>query len=100
MAMGGLVEPATARTTISRSIRSLFPHYRSTDPLFVTETNPSLAVNFEKPDLMRKLGVFVENVDGFDDLANKFTLRSAQNLQALANSTVGPDPEFWTRLQQ
>jgi hypothetical protein len=65
-----------------------------TDPLFVAETNPALAINFEKPDLMRKLGVFVENVDGFDDLANKFTLRSAQNVQALANSTVRPDPSL------
>jgi len=65
-----------------------------TDPLFVAETNPALAINFEKPDLMRKLGVFVENADGFDDLAHKFVLRSAQNVQALANSTSRPDPTF------
>jgi len=65
-----------------------------TDPLFVAETSPALRVNFEKPDLMRKLGVFVENVDGFDDLAHKFVLRSAQNVQALLNSTTRPDPSF------
>jgi hypothetical protein len=65
-----------------------------TDPLFVAETNPALAINFEKPNLMRQLGVFVENVDGYDDLPNKFTLRSVQNVQALANSTVRPDPSF------
>ena len=65
-----------------------------TDPLFVAENNPELAINFEKPDLMRKLGVFVENVDGFDDLAHKFNLRSAQNVQALLNSTTRPDPSF------
>jgi cytochrome c peroxidase len=64
------------------------------DPLFVAESNPALAVDFEKPGLMRKLGVFVENADGYDDLANKFTLRSAQNVQALANSTVRPDPSL------
>jgi len=64
------------------------------DPLFVAETNPALAINFEKPALMRKLGVFVENADGYDDLANKFTLRSAQTVQALANSTVRPDPSL------
>ena len=64
------------------------------DPLFVAETNPALAVNFEKPALMRKLGVFVENADGYDDLANKFTLRAAQNVQALANSMVRPDPSL------
>ena len=62
------------------------------DPLFVAENNPALSVNLEKPELMRKLGVFVENADGYDDLAHKFTLRSAQNVQALANSTVRPDP--------
>jgi cytochrome c peroxidase len=66
----------------------------STDPLFVAETNPALRSNFEKPDLMRKLGVFVENVDGFDDLEHKFTLRSAQNVQTLFNSTTRPDPSF------
>ena len=66
-----------------------------TDPLFVAETNPALAVNFEKPDMMRKFGLFLENVDGFgEDLANRFTLRAAQNVQALANSTVRPDPSL------
>jgi cytochrome c peroxidase len=64
------------------------------DPLFVAETNPALAIDFEKPALMRQLGLFVENVDGYSDLANKFTLRSVQNVQALANSTVRPDPSF------
>jgi cytochrome c peroxidase len=64
------------------------------DPLFVAETNPALAINFEKPALMRKLGVFVENADGYGDLANKFTLRSAQNVQALLNSTIRPDPSL------
>jgi cytochrome c peroxidase len=65
-----------------------------TDPLFVAETNPALAVNFEKPNLMRKLGVFLENVDGYDDLASKFILRSVQNVQALTNSTKRPDPSL------
>jgi cytochrome c peroxidase len=65
-----------------------------TDPLFVAETNPALAIHFEKPDLMRRFGLFVENADGYDDVANKFTLRSAQNVQALTNSTVRPDPSL------
>lgn len=64
------------------------------DPLFVAETNPALAANFEKPELMRKLGVFIENADGFDDLANKFTLRSTQTLLAVGNSLTAPDPVF------
>jgi cytochrome c peroxidase len=66
-----------------------------TDPLFVAETNPALALDFEKPDLMRRFGLFVENVDGFDDLRSKFVLRSSQNVLALANSTARPDyPRF------
>ena len=65
-----------------------------TNPLFVAETNPALAANFEKPDLMRKLAVFLVNADGFDDLSHKFVLRSAQNVQALVNSTVRPEPSF------
>lgn len=36
-----------------------------TDPLFVAETNPALA-ELERPELMRKLGLILENVDGFD----------------------------------
>jgi hypothetical protein len=43
---------------------------------------------------MRRFGLFVENVDGFDDLRHKFVLRSAQNVQALGNSTTRPDPSF------
>ena len=66
----------------------------STNPLFVAETNPALAVDFEKPDLMRRFGLFVENVDGFDDLRHKFVLRSAQTVQSLSNSTTRPDPSF------
>ncbi len=46
------------------------------DPLFVAEFVPALAENFENPVLMRKFGLIVENVDGLDDLENKFTMRS------------------------
>jgi hypothetical protein len=40
----------TSRATISQSIRSS-SHLALSDPLFVAETNPALAVDFEKPDL-------------------------------------------------
>ena len=50
-----------------------------TDPLFVAENNPSLAADFEKPDLMRRFGFFVENADGFDDLHGE------------VHDAVGPD---------
>ena len=45
------------------------------DPLFVAEFNPNLAVNFEKPALMRGVGLILENTDGFGNLATKFTMR-------------------------
>ena len=65
-----------------------------TDPLFVAETNQSLAGDFEKPELTRSLGLILENADGFDDLGNKFTMRSVQTVLALRNSTIRPDPSF------
>ena len=65
-----------------------------TDPLFAAENSPSLGADFEKPDLMRSLGLILENADGFDDLQNKFTLRSVQTVLALRNTTVRPDPSF------
>jgi cytochrome c peroxidase len=35
------------------------------DPLFVAETNPALA-GLENPNLMRRFGLILENLDGFD----------------------------------
>ena len=52
------------------------------DPLFVAETNPALA-NLEKPDLMRKLGLILTNVDGFDHPA---IMRSVPHTLGLAKS--------------
>ena len=63
-----------------------------TDPLFVAETVPALAENFENPLLMRKLGLFLENVDGTDDPANKFTMRGAPHTLALTTSLMPAPP--------
>ncbi len=63
------------------------------DPLFVAEFNPDLKENFENPRLMRKFGLILENLDGFDDLANKFTLRGVPHTLGLPNtidSAQGP----------
>jgi cytochrome c peroxidase len=60
----------------------------SNDPLFVAETNPNLAVNFENPVLMRKFGLILENTDGFDDLANKFVMRGVPHILALIPSSL------------
>jgi len=66
------------------------PNYIATqppdDPLFVAESNPDLAHNFENPALMRALGLVVENPDGFDNLATKFVLRSVPHLLGLQHS--------------
>src|SRR5262245_11283479 len=60
------------------------------DPLFVAETQPALSRNFENPYLMRKFALILENVDGFDDLENKFVFRSTQHLLAMLPNTLNP----------
>ncbi|MBW8874032.1 MAG: hypothetical protein JF614_03645 [Acidobacteria bacterium] len=68
------------------------PKYLTTlapdDPLFVAETNPALAQNFENPTLMRALGLVLENADGFADLQHKFVLRAVPHLLGLRNSRI------------
>lgn len=59
------------------------------DPLFVAEFNPQLAINFEKPELMRRYGLILMNPDGFDDLDNQFVMRTPQSLRALGTSIGG-----------
>lgn len=62
------------------------------DPLFIAEFNDSLNARtnggrwFENPQLMRSRGLIVANVDGFDDLANKFTMRSVPYTLGMALS--------------
>jgi hypothetical protein len=62
------------------------------DPLFVAETDPALST-LENPRLMRELGMILENLDGFDDLANRFTMRGIPHTLALStsvSSAAGP----------
>lgn len=54
------------------------------DPLFVFETMPGLGENFEKPALLRQAGLILVNADGFDDLENKFVMRSVSHLLGLS----------------
>lgn len=58
------------------------------DPLFVAESNPNLAQNFENPRLMREFGLIVENQDGFADLENNFNLRGIPHTLALRTSVA------------
>jgi cytochrome c peroxidase len=62
------------------------------DPLFVAENNPNLA-QLERPAMMRQFGVILENVDGFEDLDNKFVLRSVNHTFAMS-TTMLPDNGF------
>ncbi len=55
------------------------------DPLFVAEQNPALAT-LERPDLLRNFAMILENVDGLEDLDNKFTLRSIPHTLSMATS--------------
>ena len=60
------------------------------DPLFSAEFVPALLENFEKPGLMRKVGLILENTNGFDDLDNNFTMRSVPHLLAMRTSLNPP----------
>lgn len=61
------------------------------DALFVAEFTPALAFTpfgpkFEVPVLMRKHGLFVENVDGTGDLVNRFTMRGVPHTLGMRQS--------------
>ena len=56
------------------------------DPLFIAESDPDLATNFENPRLMRELAMILENQDGFGDLENDFNMRGVPHTLALRNS--------------
>jgi hypothetical protein len=42
---------------------------------------------------MRKFGLILENLDGFDDLANKFVMRGVPHTLALLQNTLSPAPD-------
>ena len=60
------------------------------NPLFVAEFNPDLKENFENPTLMREFGLILENLDGFDDLKNKFVMRGIPHVLGLRTSVDSP----------
>lgn len=63
------------------------------DPLFVAEFNPELKNHFEKPHLMRKFGLILENANGYDDLVHDYVLRGVPHTLGLrfsVNSELGP----------
>ena len=69
------------------------------DPLFVAEFTPALSQNFENPALMRKLGLILENQDGFDDLGSKFAMRGVPHTLGMGTSlTPAPNGADGTTL--
>jgi hypothetical protein len=86
----GSCHPAENNFTIDPAFIASLP---DDDPLFVAEFNPALKENFENPRLMREFSLITENLDGFDDLADKFTLRGVPHTLGLRNtidSSLGP----------
>lgn len=84
----GTCHPATNNFTIDPEFIATLP---ANDPLFVAENIPALSKNFEIPALMRRLGLIRENLDGFDDLDNKYVMRSVPHVLALSTS-IEPAP--------
>jgi len=86
----GTCHPAQNNFTLDPAFIATLP---PTDPLFVAEFNPDLKKNFENPKLMRQFALILENLDGFDDLANKFVMRGVPHVLAQrtsVNSNLGP----------
>lgn len=83
----GTCHPAENNFTIDPAFIATLP---PTDPLFVAEFNPDLENNFENPVLMRQFGLILENLDGFDDLDNKFVMRGVPHVLAQRTSVDSP----------
>src|SRR5437773_1334980 len=83
----GTCHPANNNFTIDPAFIATLP---ASDPLFVAEFNPALA-QLERPQLMRKFSLILENLDGFDDPTNKFVMRGVPHTLGLQVS-LAPDP--------
>ncbi len=83
----GTCHPAENNFTIDPAFIATLP---DDNPLFVAEFEPALQENFENPRLMREFGLILENLDGFDDLKNKFVMRGVPHVLALQTSIDSP----------
>ncbi|HEX8109992.1 MAG TPA: hypothetical protein VF516_19820 [Kofleriaceae bacterium] len=62
----------------------------ASDPLFVAEFNPTLS-QLEVPTVMRKFGLILENVDGFNpDPRINFVMRSVPHTLSMSTSITNP----------
>jgi cytochrome c peroxidase len=85
----GTCHPAENNFTLDPAFIATLP---PKNPLFVAEFIPALKENFEKPALMRKHALILENLDGFDDLKNGFVMRAIPHTLALSVS-LAPAPD-------
>jgi hypothetical protein len=83
----GTCHPAENNFTIDPAFIATLP---PDNPLFVAEFNPNLRKNFENPRLMRQFGLILENLDGFEDLDNKFVMRGVPHVLGLRTSVASP----------
>jgi len=83
----GTCHPLQNNFTLDPAFIATLP---ATDALFVAEFNPDLKKNFENPTLMRQFGLILENLDGFDDLENRFVMRGIPHVLALRTSVNSP----------
>jgi hypothetical protein len=83
----GTCHPAENNFTIDPAFIATLP---KDNPLFVAEFNPALKENFENPALMREFGLIQENLDGFDDLKDKFVMRGVPHVLGLRTSVASP----------
>ena len=78
--------PADNNYTIDPDFISQLPNG---DPLFIAENDSNLT-NLEIPNLMRDFGLILENVDGVESPATKFTMRSVPHCLSLSRSITPP----------
>lgn len=78
----GTCHPAANNYTIDPAFIAALPE---SDPLFVAEHGVGLD-ELERPELMREFGLILENVDGLEDPAEKFVMRSVPHCFSLGTS--------------
>ena len=81
----GTCHPARNNLTIDSAFIATLP---PDDPLFVADTTPELGHRFENNNLIRGVGLIKENLDGFADLENLFTMRGVPHTLALRLSVA------------
>jgi cytochrome c peroxidase len=80
----GTCHPANNNFTLDPAFIARLP---GDDPLFVAGTSAGLGRRFENDVLMRGVGLILENLDGFDDLDERFNMRGIPHTLGLRLST-------------